>query len=109
VALALVAVAILVYEVVLTRWFAARLVEQGRSPREAWSRLPRSPVLWVAVILVVSAVSPAAGAVLFGIAFLVGSVFVIVLVVRGVRGLPEFARQVRRIGDPDAWRGIERD
>jgi hypothetical protein len=39
------------------------------------------------------------------IVVLVACCFVLVLLARGVRGLPEFARQVRRIGEPDAWRG----
>jgi hypothetical protein len=63
---------------------------------------------WMAVILVVSAVSPTAAAALLLIVGLVIAVYLIVLLARGVRGLPEFVRQLRRIGEPDAWRGIER-
>jgi hypothetical protein len=100
--------ATLVYEVVITKWLAARLVEQGRSPREAWRRMLQAPFMWMGVILIVSAVSPTTAAVLFGIVFLWVAVVLIVGVARGMRSLPEFARQVRRIGDPDAWRGIER-
>jgi hypothetical protein len=35
-------------------------------------------------------------------------VLLIVLLTRGVRGFPEFVRQLRRIGEPDAWRGTKR-
>jgi len=108
VGLALLGVAMLAFEIAITRWAAIELQEQGRSPREAWRRLPQSAFTWVAVILVVSAVSPSAGGVLLGIVVTVAAVYLIVLLARGLRGLPEFARQLRRIGDPDAWRGIER-
>jgi hypothetical protein len=57
------------------------------------------------LVLLVSWVSPLAAAVLLMIVVLVACCFVLVLLARGVRGLPEFARQVRRIGEPDAWRG----
>jgi hypothetical protein len=63
---------------------------------------------WLAVVLVASAVSPAAAATLLLIVGLAAAVYLIVLLARAVRGLPEFVRQLRRIGDPDAWRGIER-
>lgn len=105
--LALAGVAILAFKVALARWTAARLVAHGQSPRQAWLWLVQAPFTWMGVILVVYAVSPTAAAVLFGLVFLVTVVFFTVVVARGVRGLPEFARQVRRIGDPDAWRGIE--
>jgi hypothetical protein len=56
------------------------------------------------LVLLVSWVSRLAAVVLM-IVVLVACCFVIVLLARGLRGLPEFARQVRRIGEPDAWRG----
>jgi hypothetical protein len=108
VGLALFGVAMLAFEVALARWLAARLNEQGRSPREAWRRLPRSAIAWMAVVFIVSAVSPTAAAAILLIVGLVAAVYLIVRLAHGVRGLPEFARQLRRIGEPDAWRGIER-
>lgn len=108
VGLALLGVAMLAFEVGVAMWLAARLKEQGRSPREAWRRLPRSAITWMAVVLVVNAVSPTAAAAILLTVCLVAAVYLIVLLAHGVRGLPELARQLRRIGDPDAWRGIER-
>jgi hypothetical protein len=108
VGLALLGVAMLAFEVALTRWVALRLVEQGRPPREAWRRLPRSPFTWLGVTLVAGAVSTTAATVLMMTVLLMVAVHLTVLLARGVRGLPAFARQVRRMGDPDAWRGIER-
>jgi hypothetical protein len=109
VGLALLGVAMIAFEVALAGWLAARLREQGRSPREAWRWLPRSTVTWTGMILVVRAVSPtAAGALLLTVG-LVAAICLIVLLARGVRGLPEFARQLRRIGEPDAWRGTNAD
>jgi hypothetical protein len=90
---------------VLAVRLAAWLKEDGRSPLEAWRQLPRLMMTWFAVALVVSAASPSAAVALLG---LVAVVRLIVLLTRGVRGLPEFARQVGRIGQPDAWRGTER-
>jgi hypothetical protein len=98
----------LAFEVGVAVWLAARLKEQGRSPREAWRRLPRSAITWMAVIFVVGAVSPTAAAAILLIVGLVAAFYLVVLLVHGVRGLPEFARQLRRIGEPAAWRGIER-
>jgi hypothetical protein len=63
---------------------------------------------WVAVILVLTPVSPTAAAALMLIGGLAAAVYLIVQLARGVRGLPEFVRQLRRIGEPDAWRGIQR-
>jgi hypothetical protein len=104
VGLALVGVAMLAFEVALARWLPTRLKERGRPSREAWLVLPRLVTSWVAVALVASAVSPAAAVAFSG---LVAAVYLIVVLARA-RGLPEFARQLRRMGEPDAWRGTER-
>jgi ABC-type Fe3+-siderophore transport system permease subunit len=106
--LALLGVAMIAFEVALAGWLAARLREQGRSPREAWRWLPRSAITWTGVILVVRAESPTAAVALLLMVGLVAAICLIVLLARGVRGLPEFARQLRRIGEPDAWRGTKR-
>jgi len=108
VALALLGCALLAYEVALARWTAAWLTEQGRSPWPAWRWLTRSGITWLGVILIVDWVSPPAAGAIFVVVALVTVAWLVVVLVRGVRGLPEFVRQVRRIGDPDAWRGIER-
>ena len=112
VGLALLGVAMLTFEVAFARWLAARLKEQGRSPREAWRWLPRSAITWTGIILVVHAVSPTAAGVLLVIVGSVAAIYLIVLLIvlltRGVRGFPEFVRQLRRIGEPDAWRGTKR-
>jgi hypothetical protein len=105
--MALAGCAMLALGFALTIWEAARLTEQGRSPRAAWQWRLRSPFTWMALVLVVGSVSPPAGAALFGIVMLATLALLVVFLVRGVRGLPAFARQVRRIGEPDAWRGTE--
>jgi hypothetical protein len=104
VALPLLGVVILALEFALAGWLAVRLKAHGRSRRELWRLLPRLTTTWVAVALVVSAVSPTAAADLLGLAAIL---YLIVVLTRGVRGLPEFARQLWRIGEPDAWRGTE--
>jgi hypothetical protein len=95
----------LAWEVALTRWIVAELAKQGRPTRQAWRRVPLSPITWAAVICLVWSVSAAAAGVLMGVILVLAFVFVLVLLARGVRGLPQFARELRRMGDPEAWRG----
>jgi hypothetical protein len=102
---ALFGVALLAWKISLIRWEASLLAKGGLPTRGAWRRLPRSGITWIAVIAIVSSFSPMGAGVLMAGVFVVSVAFVVLLLVRGVRGLPEFARQVRRIGDPAAWRG----
>jgi len=105
VGIGLVGVALLALEVVLSKSMANQLAEQGRPTRPAWIHFWSAPFTWGGVVFVVAAVNPTAAAALGLTICLVVLAFSLVLIVRGVRGLPEFIRGVRRIGDPDAWRG----
>lgn len=98
-------VAILAGEIALARWLASKLRARGEPTWPAWRHLGQSSLTWLAVILIVVAISPTAAEPLIAVVFVVAVVFLVVLLVRGVRGLPEFAREVRQIGNPDAWRG----
>lgn len=106
--LALFGGALLAYEVVVARSLAARLAEQGRPRREARLMIPRSALTWMAATFVLGWVSPPAAGALMVVVLSAIVVFLVVLLVRGVRGLPEFARQVRHIGEPAVWRATER-
>jgi uncharacterized membrane protein YadS len=89
----------------ISGWGAAQLKKRDEPTRRAWQLLLRSGNLWIGMVLLISAFSPvAAGALLVAILVVVTTFFV-VLLSRGVRGLPEFWRRLRRIGDPAAWRG----
>ena len=106
--LAWVGCVMLAFQVGLTLLVRADLMELGRSPRAAWRRLLLSPFTWLGLVFVVDSVSPPVAAALFGILMLAVLAMLVVGLVRGLRGLPAFVRQARRIGDPDAWRGMER-
>jgi hypothetical protein len=91
---------------ILLRWSVARdLRAKGQPTQLAWQGLWSSPLIWMGAILIVGFVSPAAGGVLIGTLIAIYLVFFAVLFARGIRGLPAFWRRVRRIGEPDAWRG----
>lgn len=79
-------------------WTAKLLKAQDRPTTVAWRHLSLSPIAWISVIAIVGTVNAAAGGVLMLLAFL-GA---LVQIFRGVR---DFPRVWRLIGDADAWRG----
>ena len=108
VASAIVGVLLVALALSIAIWTAGVLRRRGEPTRVAWVHLVQSPTLWFGVVLLLSTFSPwAAGAVL-AMLVLFHVTFLIVLLIRGVRGLPEFVRRVRSIGDPAAWRGESR-
>lgn len=109
VGLALLGVGMIAWEVSLSWRMATALKAHGHSPGPAWRRLALPQLAWFGLIFVAGAVSEVAAAVLFGLMLLVMGTYVVILVSRGIRSAPAMVREVRRIGDPAAWRGDPAD
>ena len=91
------AVGILFILIAVTIWTAG--ARSSGLPRSwVWRHLRSSWMLWIGTLLVVNAVSTAAMLALVVVLLVVGSVQV-------VRGLREFPRVWRLIGDAEAWQG----
>jgi hypothetical protein len=76
-----------------------------RSPKAKptpWTWTIRAPMMWVGVVLVITAINQTAG----GIAVLVGMAVLLAFAAKLLVNAPGATRRAwRTIGDPDAWRG----
>ena len=71
----------------------------------AWRGVWANPMLVFGVLFILMAVNETAATIYFGLVMLGLLVAVVWLLAKGVRSAPEIWRRVRRIGDPEAWRG----
>lgn len=90
-------VALLALSAGFSAWVARWLRREGRSTAPAWKMFARSATTWSGLILLTTAINAIAG----GVLILAAVGFGLLQIVRGVR---EFPRVWRRIGDPVAWR-----
>jgi len=75
----------------------------GRPVERPWTFVLRAPMIWVGAVLVLLAVNQAAGT----IAATIGMVALLAFAARMlINGPNTMRRAFRRIGDPDAWRGL---
>ncbi|MEY2426600.1 MAG: hypothetical protein QOI61_2172 [Actinomycetota bacterium] len=102
---AVIGIGLVGYVVVLRLYLAKLLRKQGRPASLAWRGAWWNPMAVVGVLFILLSVSETAATIYFGLVLLGCLVFIVWLVITGVRTAPEMWRKIRTLRDPEAWRG----